>query len=237
MKKTIIIILALILVFSASNCVFAADGPELKQADEAPVKVMTIDQIKEMITEVSVEFPEAGIDVESDLVFAEHLLELPIAEQIDYFRTVAGGDPIESYTHSEEDGSYTTLNVYGILAYETYGINLGTITLSANLDIITGTKVWVNNFCGYLLANAWYYVDHTYDHISSSGWINGTPYYINGTGTLYLPANWQIQSTGGGYSEVHYIIYQTVPDPPFPWQTAFLRFNASTYNVTTGGVP
>ena len=236
MRKLFAVLLVFVLTLSSVSCVFATDGSEYKPFYENSVKMMMLDQIKESITEINEMFPEAGIDVEENLDFAKQLLELPLAEQIEYFHTMTGGDPIEVYTHFKEDGSYASLKVYGLLVYESHGINMGTITVSGNLDIITGTKVWANNFCGYITAKASYYVNHTYSHQTSYGWINGNPYSVQCGGLLYQTGNWQIQTTGGDYSEVHYDIFQADGDYPVFIQTAFLNFNATTYNVNTGGV-
>ena len=160
MKKPITLLMVIVMVLSSFSCVSAADHQNNGSNTENMIKIATIEELREALTDLSDKFPEARIDVESNLEYARQHSNISVSEQLDHYRELQERGPAEVYKHIEEDGSYSVLYVYGPMALASYGITLGTLTQTGNIDSIIGTEVWANHICNIILAYAWYSVDH-----------------------------------------------------------------------------
>ena len=232
MKKAIAVIMILALFISSITCAYATDTQGNGEYDEKAFKQVSIEELREKLTDISVKFPEARINVEADIEYARQLADMPVREQLDHYRDLVERGPIETYKHVEEDGSYAVLNIYGPLALASYGADMGASTLVGNDVIYSGTKVWADHICNILLAYAWYYVNHTYSYEYLCGWLNGLPYSVYSYGGISLAVAWYCtNSTNGTYADVWYRVYEIAFDNAYAG-TISLQFDASTFNVS-----
>ena len=231
---TAIISMVLVIAMVGTSYAFATSEQDMKTGSEKLFMSLSTEQIKDALTEISEMFPEARINVEADLEFARQHSDMSEREQIEYLCNLMEAGPREVYKHVEEDGSYAILNVYGPLAYQSYGVTIGSITQSGDLDIYTGTRVWVNNLGLSLGANARYDVNHTYANQYSSGWINSVYSVYHYGGFPLVIGNSYNNSTGGSYSDVWFRMYDIDIEGNYPTyrETFSLKFDATYLNAS-----
>ena len=231
MRKTIALLIALVMIVSSFSCASAADQQDNGTNTENMIKKANIEELRDALTDLSEKFPEARIDVESNLEYARQHSNLSVDEQLEYYRELQERGPVEVYKHVEADGSYAVLNVYGPMALESYGVTLGTTTQSGNNVVYTGSEVWANHICNLLLAYAWYSVNHNYNNQTHVGTVSSvySPYCM-GSVSLVL-GNPYIYISSGGYSDVWYRLYEPQFGNVYN-ATISLKFNASSFGVT-----
>jgi hypothetical protein len=138
-RRILSLILAVVLVFSVSVPAFAAVVPAETAEDTDGPAGPTIAELRELFPNVQLG-DDGYIVTNTPAAVAED--ELPQS-------VVAAGDPVVTYTASEENGDTCTLAIYSDGSYSAYGLTSITNGTADYTTVTGGAKIYWNNFSVY----------------------------------------------------------------------------------------